>query len=93
VEQRRRRWLSRDNACQHCNVPNVQRVVCRRHRISIDSLASALDFVIYVAWRTDVVVVLDALGLTTSKDLTGFAINMRLRPEVIWKSRIGKRIH
>ena len=46
----------------------------------------------YVAWRTDVIVVLDGLYLATSKDLTGFAINIRLRPEVTWKSRIGKRV-
>ena len=64
----------------------------RRLPSSIDSLASALDLVIYVVWRTDVAVVLDGLDLATSKDLIGFAINIRLRPEVIRKSRIGKRI-
>ena len=64
----------------------------RRLPSSINSLASAMDFVTCVAWRTDIVLLLDGLDLTTSKDLTGFSVNIRLRPEVIRKSRIGTRI-
>ena len=35
VEQRCLCGLSSDNACRHCNVPNVRRVVCRRHLIHL----------------------------------------------------------